>query len=177
MTMPSGLRKLALTAHVTTSVGWLGAVVAFLGLAIVGLTSRDAATVRAVYLVMEPGARFVLVPLAVASLVIGIAQSLGTPWGLFRHYWVICKLLMTVFATVVLLMYVQTLRALAGVAADPSADLEAVRSPSPALHAGLALLLLVGTTVLAVYKPRGMTRYGQRKQRSAHRQRSAALVR
>ena len=133
--------------------------------------------VRAMYLVMAPGARFVLVPLAVASLVIGIDQSLGTAWSLFRHYWVICKLLMTVFATVVLLMYVQTLRALAGVAADPSADLEAVRSPSPALHAGLALLLLVGTTVLAVYKPRGMTRYGQRKQRSAHRQRSAALVR
>ncbi len=32
------------------------------------------------------------------------------------------------------------------------------------LHASLALLLLLVATTLAVYKPRGMTRYGWRKQ-------------
>jgi hypothetical protein len=40
-----------------------------------------------------------------------------------------------------------------------------VRSVSPVLHAALALLLLLTATTLAVYKPRGMTPYGQRKQR------------
>jgi len=39
-----------------------------------------------------------------------------------------------------------------------------VRTSSPVLHAAAALLLLLVATVLAVYKPRGMTRYGQRKQ-------------
>jgi len=164
MIMPPRVRKFALTAHVTTTVGWLGAVVVFLALAVVGLTSQHAQTVRGAYLVMEPAAWFVLVPLAFASLLTGIVQSLGTPWGLFRHYWVLFKLLITVFATIVLLMYMETFRLMAGVAADPSADLDVVRNASPRLHAALALLVLLVATVLAVYKPRGMTRYGRRKQ-------------
>jgi uncharacterized membrane protein len=159
------LRKLALTAHVTSSVGWLGAVAAFLALGAVGLTSDDAETVRGVYLVMEPAAWFVLVPLAVASLVTGLVQSLGTTWGLFRHYWVLFKLLINLVATAVLLVYTETLSAMADVADDPSADLAVVRNPSPVIHAGLALVLLVVATTLAVYKPRGLTWYGQRKRR------------
>ncbi|MGI9077434.1 MAG: DUF2269 domain-containing protein [Gemmatimonadaceae bacterium] len=162
--MPPRVRKFALTAHVTSSVGWLGAVVVFLALAVVGLTSQDAQTVRGAYLVMEPAAWFVLVPLAFASLLTGIVQALGTTWGLFRHYWVVFKLLLTVFATSVLLIYMETFGYMAGVAADPGTDMGVVRNPSPALHAVLALLVLLVVTVLAIYKPRGMTPYGQRKQ-------------
>ena len=164
MTLTPRLRKLALTAHVTSSVGWIGAVVAFLALGVVGLTSQDAETVRGAYLVMEPAARLVLVPLAFASLVTGLVQSLGTAWGLFRHYWVVFKLLINVACTVVLLVYMETFSLMAGVAADPSADLDVVRNASPVVHAALALLLLLAASVLAVYKPRGMTRYGRRKQ-------------
>jgi hypothetical protein len=172
--MTPALRKFALTAHVTCSVGWLGAVAGVLALAIAGLTSQDAQTVRAAYLAMELTAWFVLVPLALASLVTGLVQSLGTTWGLFRHYWVLFKLLINVFATIVLLMYTQTLGSLAGVAEETtlsSDDLGVLRSPSPLLHASAALLLLLAATTLAVYKPRGMTRYGQRKQ---HDQRAAS---
>lgn len=163
--MPPAIRKFALTAHVTASVGWLGAVVVFLALAGVGLTSHDEQTVRGVYLVMEPAAWFVLVPLAFASLLTGIVQSLGTTWGVFRHYWVVFKLLITLFATAILLVYMGTFRHMAAVAADPSVELESVRSTSPRLHAVLALVVLLTATVLAVYKPRGITPYGQRKQR------------
>jgi len=163
MIMPARLRKFALIAHVTTTVGWLGAVAVFLALAVVGLTSHDAQTVRGAYLVMEPAAWLVLVPLAFASLLTGIVQSLGTEWGLFRHYWVLFKLLITVFATIVLLNYMETFTFMAGVAADPSADLGVVRNASPRLHAALALLVLLVATVLAVYKPRGVTRYGRRR--------------
>jgi hypothetical protein len=172
MTMTRGLRRFALTAHVTSSVGWLGAVAAFLALAVAGLTSQDAQTVRGAYLVMELTGWFVLVPLSLTSLLTGLVQSLGTTWGLFRHYWVLFKLLINVVATVVLLLYMQTLSYLAGVAAEStfsSGDLSGLRNPSPALHAGAALLLLLVATTLAVYKPRGMTRYGQRKQ---HEQRA-----
>jgi hypothetical protein len=118
---------------------------------------------------MEPAAWFVLVPLALASLLTGIVQALGTKWGLFRHYWVLFKLLITVFATIVLLIYMETFSFMAGVAADPSADLGVVRNVSPGLHAALALLLLLVATILAVYKPRGMTRYGRRKQQEERR--------
>lgn len=164
MPMTPGLRKLALTAHVTASVGWLGAVLAFLGLAVAGVSSRDGEVLRAAYLTAEPVARFVIVPLALASVVTGIAQSLGTSWGLFRHYWVIFKFLIAVVATLVLLQYMQTVSYLSGVAAASGADLRELRSPTFVLHSGAALVVLVVATVLAVYKPRGMTRYGRRKQ-------------
>lgn len=164
MTMTPRVRKLALTAHVTASIGWLGAVIVFLALAVIGLTSKHAQTVRGAYLVMEPAARFVLVPLAFASLLTGIVQSLGTTWGLFRHYWVVFKLLINLFASVVLVIYMETFRFMAGVAADPNTELGTVRNASPSLHATLALLLLLVAAVLAIYKPRGMTRYGWRKQ-------------
>ena len=163
--MSPRIRKFALTAHLTSSVGWLGAVAVFLALAVLGLTSRDARTVRGVYLVMEPTAWLILVPLSFASLLTGVVMSLGTAWGLFRHYWVLFKLLLTVFATIILLIYMGTFRQMAGVAADPIADLRVIRNPSPVLHAVLALLVLLVATVLAVYKPQGITAYGRRKQR------------
>lgn len=163
--MPPRLRKLVLTAHVTASVGWLGAVVVFLALAVVGLTDQNALTVRGVYVVMEPTAWLVLLPLAAASLLTGIVQAVGSPWGLFRHYWVVLKLVITVLSTLVLLAYMGTFAALAAAAADPGTDLDAVRNPSPAIHAGIALSGLLGAAVLSVYKPRGVTRYGRRWQR------------
>ena len=163
------LRKLALTAHVISSVGWLGAVVVFLALSVVGLTAPDPAVVRAAYLAMESIGWLVLVPLSVASLLSGLVQSLGTKWGLFVHYWVLMKLMITVAATIVLLLYMQTLDHLADVAARSAVaggNLDGLRSASPLLHSGAALLLLLVAATLSVYKPPGMTRYGQRKQRA-----------
>jgi hypothetical protein len=171
MTMGPRLRKFALTAHVVSSVGWLGAVVAFLALAVAGLTSQDGQLVRAVYLAAEPLIWFVIVPLALASLLTGLVQSLGTAWGLFRHYWVLFKLLINIFATIVLLMYTQTVGVLADVAAESSADLSQLRGPTFVLHSSAAMLLLLAATVLAVYKPRGMTGYGRHKQQEQQRRR------
>ena len=165
MTLTPRLRKLALTAHVTCSVGWLGAVAVFLALGVAGLTSQDVQVVRAAYLTMDWAGWFVLVPLAVASLLTGLIQSLGTHWGLFRHYWVLAKLLINLFATIVLLLYMQTLGSLGRLATDTTLstdDLGVLRSPSPVLHAGAALLLLLVAAGLAVYKPRGMTRFGRK---------------
>ena len=159
-----GARKLALAAHITASVGWVGAVLVFLAMAVIGMTSTEAEVVRAVYLVMAPAAALVLLPLAVASFVTGVVSSLVTRWGLFRHYWVIAKILITIFATAVLLIYLDTFRYMASVAADPAAEIGAVRNPSPVLHSVLALLILLFATGLAVYKPAGLTRYGWRKQ-------------
>jgi hypothetical protein len=73
------------------------------------------------------------------------------------------KLAITAFATVILLVYMGTFREMAGVAADPVVELGLVRNPSPLVHALLALVLLVVATVLAIYKPFGLTPYGTRK--------------
>lgn len=167
--MPPGARKLALTAHVASSVGWLGAVAAFLALAVVGLAGDDPRRVRSAYLAMETTAGYVLVPLAFASLLTGLVQSLGTTWGLFRHYWVVVKLVVTAVATLVLLTQLGPIGSLADAAVArglSGADQRDARM-SLVVHAGGGLLVLLVPTVLSVYKPRGMTRYGERRQREA----------
>lgn len=167
MTIRPRQRKLALTVHIVSSVGWLGAVAVFLALGIAGLTSQDAQVVSAVYLAMEPAGWSVLVPLSLAALITGLVQALGSKWGLLRHYWVLMKLVINLLASVILLLYMQTLAFLADVAsrtATVGGDLSGLRSASPVLHAGAGLLLLLAAAALSVYKPRGMTRYGQRKQ-------------
>jgi len=175
MTMTPRLRKFALTAHITSSVGWLGAVAGFLALAVAGLTSQDAQMMRAAYLAMELTGWFVIVPLSLASPLTGLVQSLGTAWGLFRHYWVLVKFLITIPATIVLLLHMQPIGAMAGVAAETplsSADLGGLRIQLVA-NAGAALLVLFVATTLSVYKPWGMTRYGRRKQ---HEQRTGVAA-
>lgn len=162
--MTPALRRFTFTTHVTSSVGWVGAVLAFLALAVIGFTSDDEVKVRGAYLLMAPAAWFVLVPLAHASLLSGLVLSLGTSWGLFRHYWVVLKLGITVFSTIILLIYMGTFRQMAGVAADPVMDLATVRNASPIVHAVLALILLLAATVLGIYKPFGTTAYGMRRQ-------------
>ena len=164
MLMTAGVRKFALTTHVTSSVGWFGAVAAFLSLAIAGLASQNAQTVRAAYLSMELTTWAVIVPLSVAALLTGIVQSVGTPWGLFRHHWVVAKLGLTVLATVILLVHTQPIGRVAAVAAErmlSSADLRQLRIQLVADAAAALFALLVATT-LSVYKPWGLTSYGRR---------------
>jgi hypothetical protein len=167
MTLTPGLRKFALTVHVTLSVSWLGAVAAFLALAIAGLTSQDARVVGAAYLAMELTGWFVIVPLSFASPLTGLVQALGTTWGLFRHYWVLVKFVITIPCTIILLLHMQPTSRLAGVAADTilaGADLRALQVQLVADAVAAVLVLLVATT-LALSKPRGMTPYGVRKHR------------
>ena len=95
----------------------------------------------------------------------GLIQSLGTPWGLFRHYLVLVKLLLTTFATIVLLAKMPLIGYAARRAAETtpsSADLHAA-GIQLAVHATGGLLVLLVITALSVYKPWGLTGYGQRK--------------
>jgi hypothetical protein len=149
--MTPGLRKLALTAHVTCSVGWLGAVVAYLAVAIACLVSRDAEMVHSGFSAMELMGWCVIVPLSLAALLTGLVQSLGTDWGLFRYYWVLVKFALTVGAVIILLKHMPAVSRGHGAQAE-------------VIHAGGGVLVLLMTTTLSVYKPWGRTRYGRRKQ-------------
>ena len=162
MTMTAPVRKLTLTAHVTTSVGWLGALAVFLAHALASLISQDEQMVRAASLAMGLTAWLVILPLSLASLITGLIQALGTAWGLCRHYWILFKLLLTAVATIVLLLKLGPISYLAEVAAQTtfsSTDLIGLRT-SLMVHAAGGLLVLLAVATLAVYKPRGMTRYG-----------------
>lgn len=109
---------------------------------------------------MEVAGWSAIVPLALGALATGVLISLGTPWGLFRHYWVVISLVLTGFATVVLLLHMPDVSAAAAAArraqpSPPGGDL---------FHATAGLIVLLGITALNVFKPRGLTPYGWRKQ-------------
>lgn len=165
MTLSPGLRKLALTTHVTSSLGWLGAAGAFLALAIAGLNSDDAQLVRGSYVAMDVITRFAILPLALAAVASGIVQGLGTRWGLFRHYWVVIKLIITIVATLVLITELAPIRYLAEEASSGTLAAGDLRSQrfSLIVHSGGGLIVLLVPTVLSIYKPKGLTRRGRRR--------------
>ena len=167
--MTAALRKLSLTAHVVASVGWLGAVAAFLSLSLAGLYSGRPETMGAAYLAMQMITWAVIVPLSGASLVTGVIQSLGTPWGLFRHYWVVAKLGIAVVASLLLVLHTQPIGAVAAVAAErPIApvDLRQLRLQLVA-DSVAAVVALIAATALSIYKPQGLTSYGRAAQSGA----------
>ncbi|HEY1116349.1 MAG TPA: hypothetical protein VGE43_01505 [Acidimicrobiales bacterium] len=162
--MTPRLRKLALTAHVTVSVGWLGAVACFLALVVAGLTSPDATLVRATYVAAKLLGWAVIVPCSLAALLTGLVVSLGTEWGLFRHYWVLAKFLLNVVAATLLLLHMQPVNRMADVAATEAALAPADHRPlrvQLVADAGLALVVLLAATALSVYKPWGRGRRGR----------------
>jgi hypothetical protein len=162
MIMSAQLRKLMLTVHVASSVGWLGAAAAYGALVLAALGSSRGPLVRAAYLALEPMTWLAIVPLAMGSLLTGLVQSLGTSWGLVRHYWVVYKLVLTMFAATILLMNTRTVGALSrAAAAAQEVDLDGLKGQL--LHCTLGILVLLVTTILGTYKPPGLTRYGWRK--------------
>lgn len=162
MLMGPSIRKFALTAHITSSVGWLGAAAAFVALAIAGQVSQDVPTVRAYYLAMELTGWNVIVPLCLATLVTGLVMALGTKWGLFRHYWVALKFLLTVISALILLGFTNTLSQMGDLAANTSLSIEEIRNlrQGPVGHSGGGLIVLLAISALSVYKPWGKIRYG-----------------
>ena len=163
MTMPPAARKFALAAHVTFSVGWIGAFVAYLALGVAAVTSRGEQTVRAAWIAMEVTGWWAIVPLALAALLTGLVMALGTPWGLFRHYWVVISLALTTLCTVVLVLHMPTVSATAAMARE-AGDGDFGAHGGDLFHPSVGLVVLLAIMALNVYKPRGLTRYGWRKQ-------------
>lgn len=165
MIMPPALRRAALAMHVITSVGWIGAVVAYLPLGIAAAVSEQPQTVRAAWIAMELTGWLVIVPLGMLAFLTGLVMSLGTAWGLVRHYWVIVAFALTTVALVVLLLHMPSVTTAAGVARTAD-DATVLQLGGDVLHPALGLLVLVVVAVLNLYKPRGTTRYGQRRRAS-----------
>ncbi len=177
MTLTPGSRKLMLAAHLTCSVGWLGAVAAYLVLDITVATSADPQVVRAAWIAMGLVTSLTIVPLAVASLLTGLVMSLGTKWGLIRHWWVLISLLLTVFALLILLSESGVIGNVASIAAAPTtSDERLLALPSTLPHSLGGLMVLLVVQVLNVYKPQGVTPYGWRKQQQERKRHETGPV-
>jgi hypothetical protein len=167
MNLSPPMRRLVLVAHVATSVAWIGAVAGFLALAVFGLEGQSAPTIEAAYVGMHLITWTVILPLALASVVTGLVSSLGTYWGLFKHYWVVVKLLVTAFSTAVLVIHVRTIDTLAHAAegASPRPDLHSAQVTMTAA-AAVAVIALTWITGLSIYKPQGLTPFGTPRSRA-----------
>jgi hypothetical protein len=89
-------RQLTVWLHVLTSAGWMAQAMTLCVLLAVGLTAedpsvRDSAT--SMSLVLDDR---LLGPMADASAFTGIMLAAATPWGFFRHWWVLTKFAITV---------------------------------------------------------------------------------
>jgi hypothetical protein len=161
--MAAGLRKFVLTIHLTASLGWIGSVMAYVALGISATRTADVGMARSAWTAMDLVGWVVIVPLAVAALVTGVGISLGTAWGLFRHYWVLISLGLTILATAVLLLHMPSVTATARIARESDVG-QLTQLGGDLGHAIGGLVVLLVITVLNVYKPQGLTPYGWRKQ-------------
>lgn len=155
-----GARKWMLFLHLLCIGGWLGATVAMAFLGLLGRTTGNPEVRRAVYLLMSIMDRNLIVPLVIASILTGVILALRTQWGLFRHFWVMAKLVlalgMVAFAVSTVMPWVHAL-------ADATAaggDVALVETVGQRLvvGAGIFLVALCAIIFLAVFKPRGAAR-------------------
>jgi hypothetical protein len=160
VTLPPGLRRVTLAVHVICSVGWIGAAAAYLALGLAAELSERGAMVRAAWLAMQLIGWSVIVPLGCLAFLTGVLIALGTPWGLLRHYWVLIAFGLTSFALVILVLHMPAVSATAELA-EQSDDAAVLRLGGDVLHPAGGLLVLIFVAVLNIYKPRGLTGYGQ----------------
>lgn len=166
-------RRVLVTLHVALSVGWLGASMVMLTLAVAARTGQPAEQTRGVYWAMHLVADVLLIPLSLSVLLIGVLVAVTSPWGLLRYWWVTIKLIATCAAV--------TLSLLALPALTSVAYRDAIRHAMAAEHSAGNRLIIAGSvsvvlylslTAVSVLKPWGRTARGRR---HASQQHSASI--
>ena len=156
-------RRVLVTLHIALSVGWLGASMVMLTLAIAARASQSGEQARGAYWAMHLVAEVLLIPLSLSVLLIGIGVAVIGPWGLLRYWWVTVKLIATCVAVALSLL---ALPALTGVAYR-----DALRHAVAAEHdagtrliiaASVSVVLYLALTAVSVLKPWGRTARGER---------------
>lgn len=165
--LSASARKLTLTVHIITAIGWIGVDFVLFVFAFRGLTTDDAETLRICYQAVEMFAVVLLVPLGLLSLASGLLLGWGSKYGILRYRWVFWKLVLNLVLTTLVIV---ALRPGVSEAADlvsgtpdlTSAELDQARS-NLIFPPVVSITALSFATVLAVYKPWGRTKYGQRR--------------
>lgn len=155
--MTPRISKLLLTTHITFSVGWFGSVAVFLALAITALNTNDIQLSRSCCLAMNLSTWFIIVPFCFTSLLTGIVQAICTKWRLFKHYWIVVKLFLTLGSTILLLLHMQPISNLAVAARDASFSnsQQSAQLINLITKSAAAILVLLAVTTISIYKPWG----------------------
>ncbi|MFE9661616.1 DUF2269 domain-containing protein [Streptomyces sp. NPDC005955] len=168
-------RRATLVTHIAFSAGWLGLSLALLALAVTAATTRQPDTVASSYRSISVFTDWLILPLSLTTLATGLVLSLGTPWGLLRHRWVLAKFCLTLAAT--------TASAFA-FRPEVSAAAARVTSGQPVestidlvLPPAVSLTTYVFITAVSVLKPWGLTRRGRNIRASARKAVDAKGVR
>ncbi|MFJ9414985.1 DUF2269 domain-containing protein [Streptomyces sp. NPDC101227] len=157
-------RRALLVVHVAVSVGWLGLTLGLLALSITGYTTASPDLAAVAYRAMKIFGDWLILPVALISLVSGLMLSLGTRWGLARHRWVYIKFWLTL---ITVLLSAFSLRpgidhlAAQAAAGNPTPDIGLLVAPS------VATATYVFITAISVLKPWGPTKRGGRLRRRA----------
>ncbi|MEU1039722.1 DUF2269 domain-containing protein [Streptomyces sp. NPDC005907] len=153
-------RRACLVVHVAASASWLGLSLGLLALGITATTTSGAASVAASARSMKLFADWLLLPVALLTLVSGLLLSLSTHWGLARHRWVHTKFWLTLATTTATAFALRP-----GV----NAAVAALSDGGPLPDAGdllfgpiVSLSTYVFMTVISILKPWGLTRRGRR---------------
>ncbi len=99
----SGRRKLLVTVHVVAAASNTGAIVVTFVLLVATVFTGDRAFAGWPPRLGELCVFAVDVPLLIAALLTGVVTALMSPWGLFRHSWVVKKLGLTLANLVIAL--------------------------------------------------------------------------
>ncbi|MBE1530268.1 hypothetical protein [Actinomadura algeriensis] len=157
-------RRVWLTLHVGVSVGWLGLAVAMATLAVAGATAEQHAVRHGAYVLMHVFDLAIVIPSVALAIITGLVVSLGTKWGLVRHWWVLLKFVISLVIPVIATVQSGWIERLEHRTADPAGD------PG---DLGLVLVgcmlvytaLLWTAVVLSVVKPGGRTPWARNRPR------------
>ncbi|MBB6670194.1 DUF2269 family protein [Cohnella nanjingensis] len=154
-------KRWLLTLHLLFSAIMLGVAIVFLFLSITAANTNDEGVLQACYTMMHMLAKTTVRYSTIAALATGILLSVWTPWGLFKHYWIIAKEVLTFFFIIIgpIGMYWWTLRAVTLVSSERG---HAVLDPDFIVNSGqlrigivLQIVSLVGLFAISVFKPWG----------------------
>ncbi|MEU6544022.1 DUF2269 family protein [Streptomyces sp. NPDC046859] len=163
-------RRGFLVVHVVASAGWLGLTLGLLALGTTAATTGSAAAVEASVRAMKLFADWLLLPLALLTLVSGLVLALGTPWGLARHRWVYTKFWLTLGTTAATAFVLRP--AVNAAVAEVAAGGSLPDTGDVLMGPVVSLSAYVFMTVISVLKPWGLTRRGRRRREEAARARS-----
>lgn len=155
MIVSKNVRDLALCAHVVSSVGWFGAIAAFLVFTVKGQSADDTNAVTACAEDLRLIGWGLVVPFCIAGLMSGILQSVVIRWGLLSHYWVVLKLMLMVGATALLFLHMDAVDRLAVDASTLGIPGSSRVFSSLKFDAIVALVLVAILSAISIYKPTG----------------------
>ena len=146
-------RKVTLTAHLLSAVGWFGSAVCIAVFVLIAGRTHDPTLSHALYRAVDAGLVITLVA-GVTAIGTGVILSIGTPWGLLLHWWIVAKLLIAITVVVTDVVIVR----LAVTDAIEHAGAPHVLYGATVAH----VVVLAAAVALAVFKPWGRTPRGGR---------------